>query len=190
MADLVTVARALLAPGLTGMNPARLATLITTASAIAEGICKREFTSASRTVTLNGDGDSELLLPNFPVTAVTTVTVIGWDDTETEIAGSQFRIQEDIGLIRFKPDSSATYRYFPQGFQNLAVVYVSGFDPIPADLQEAVVNIILWIAAAQESDPTLKSERLGDWAGTFITGTDQLPISITLVLSRFKDRRV
>jgi hypothetical protein len=188
MADLITAADCAHVPVLEGINADRLGALITAASGLVEDYCCREFTSAERTITTNGNGTEELLLPNFPVTGLDNVTIVEWDDTETEIDGANFRIDEDLGKIRFAPDNDSVYAWFPKGFQNIKVTYTAGFSTIPQRVKEAVIKTVIWLFSLDSRDPSVKSHRLGDFAETYSAeDSDSLPKVVKSLLSVYRN---
>ena len=132
MADLITLARAQMIPSLSGADATYLAELISTASKMVQRYCKRDFTDTTYTDEVyDGEGTDYLMLKQFPIIALTTVTVVESDGTEDDCDGSKFRIDYDIGEIRHAPDCDCTYTYFVAGFRNIMVTYEAGFATIP-----------------------------------------------------------
>ncbi|GAA1406258.1 hypothetical protein GCM10009639_53910 [Kitasatospora putterlickiae] len=96
------------------------------------------------TVRLYGDGTDRLHLPAAPITAITSVTVDGTPVTD-------WRLRADIGVLR---------RTSPCGWPEWAevdVVYDHGYDPIPDDVQEAVVDQARTIHTVQPGVQTLQA---------------------------------
>lgn len=186
---LITVARCQVA-ALEGVATERLTILIAAAQAILERECNRHFESAARTPTLDGNGERELLLPDFPVTALSKVTVIEDDGSTVDLAGANFRIHQDLGKIRFLSTATCTYLYFPRGFQNIQPAYTGGFAVIPEDIQEATVQTVVWLHHRGQTDPAVKSERLGDFAQQFAMGDGTGLRFIRSLISSYKDVEV
>ena len=167
---LITLARAQMVPSLASANAAYLTLLIDAASDMAERYCKRVFTSTTYTDEVyDGDGTTLLQLDRFPVTTLTTVKVVESDETETSCAGTQFRIDGDIGEIKFKPEATSEYTHFPIGYQNVKVTYVAGYTDIPEAVQEAVAQICAWLYAEAAATPGVESWKLGDAAVKYKT---------------------
>jgi hypothetical protein len=82
------------------------------------------------TVTLDGDGTRVLLLPAVPVTAVTSVTVTG----TALVAGTDFEWSDDGMLERLNGCG------WPCRYRSVTVVYDHGWDPVPEDIQEAIID--------------------------------------------------
>lgn len=82
---------------------------------------------ADDVVILDGDGSRLLLLPQYPVTAVTSVLVDGADVT-AEVTWSE------LGLIRRADPFPGTYR-------SVQVTYSHGYDPVPDDVVDAVLDL-------------------------------------------------
>ncbi|MFW5955766.1 MAG: hypothetical protein ACOCSK_03405, partial [Rhodothermales bacterium] len=84
----------------------------------------------------DGRGGRLLMLPQYPVNSVDAVYV----DSDREFAASSevtdFVIHENIGkLVR-------TSGVWPRGIQNIRVEYNAGYDPVPSQLQFAVLEVI------------------------------------------------
>lgn len=164
---------------------AQLAVIIPAAQALAERYCNRVFDSANYTEYHDGDRSDALVLRNGPVTALTSVKLVDSSGaTPTVIytyVASSYIIEartnklvlnhsedarwasEDNGFAR----ESARFGPFPcwpQGFQNIQVVYTGGYTVMPADLQLAMYQYIdMVLAGATQSFGNLafESERLG-----------------------------
>jgi len=179
---LITLARAQMVPSLASANAAYLTLLIDAAGDMAERYCKRVFTSTTYTDEVyDGDGSTLMQLDRFPVTTLTTVKVVETDETETSCAGSQFRIDGAIGEIKFKPQATSTYVYFPTGYQNIKVTYVAGYPTIPEAVQEAVAQICAWIHAEASATPGIESWKLGDAAVKYKVPGANMPLLPPLV---------
>lgn len=77
-------------------------------------------------ITLDGGGRRNLRLPSAPVTAISEVTIDG-DPTEVSFSRD--------GLIRRKDGA-----LFPDDYGNISVTYTHGFDPVPEEIAEAVLD--------------------------------------------------
>ncbi|MFI5685901.1 mobile element protein [Streptomyces sp. NPDC051636] len=85
------------------------------------------------TVTLDGNGRESLLLPVWPTTAVTRVTLDGTELTE----GSDYSWSES-GMLR-----RLGFLYWPDRLRCLQVIYSHGWDGldnVPEDIQEVVLE--------------------------------------------------
>ncbi|MFE7899176.1 mobile element protein [Streptomyces sp. NPDC057424] len=81
-------------------------------------------------VTLDGNGRESLLLPVWPTTAVTSVAL----DGETLVEGTDYSWSE-AGLLR-----RLGGRCWPDRLRCLDVKYSHGWNPIPEDVQEVVID--------------------------------------------------
>lgn len=113
--------------------------------------------SSTDTVTLDGPGGTDLLLPRGFVTAVTTVTLL--EDNEVLVFG----FDEDYtwsanGILVRLGDC------WPCEQRSIRVVYTPGLSlaTFPMSLKK-----IAWrLAATEEENPTgLESEKIADWSG-------------------------
>lgn len=136
---LITVDEFMALPlGLKGPNafPPRdvLATYIDTASTMVEQFCERAFASQSHAETLRGRDTYRLILGEYPVTGLTSVT---WEDEDTGSTGTidtaDLRTHE-WGAVEWKRkgayDFASTRLY--------TVTYTAGYSSIPGPVKHAV----------------------------------------------------
>jgi len=181
--DLISVARAQQAEQLADVDSSLLAVLITAASRAIVAWCGREFVSQTFSETYDGDGTRRLHLRQFPVTSLTSVTITDTDGTEYDIATTAFRVDGVAGIIEFKPDAADDFTWFPEGFQNVAVVYVAGYTTVPEHVQEACVLTVAAMAADDKLDPRLAAETLGSYSYTRSSADDALPRAAKALLA-------
>ena len=99
MANLTTTSRAKQNPALENMDDVTLSALLEASSDIIEQELHRKLTSEARTEYYNGDGLDWLHLKQYPVTTLTSVTLIASDGTETArlILDDQVDLLDDTG---------------------------------------------------------------------------------------------
>jgi hypothetical protein len=102
------------------------------------------------TVRLSGDGTNRLLLPAAPVTAVTQVTVDG-------AAVTDFKVKANDGVLL------RTCGPWPD-WSEITVIFGHGYDPIPEDVQEAVID---QARAQYRLQPGVQSIQAGGESVTF-----------------------
>jgi len=76
---------------------------------------------------LSGDGSRSILLPAFPVSGVPVIEIDGTAVTDWEIS-------RDRGILRRK------HGVWPDGLDNIKIVWDHGFAAIPAGIQDAVLE--------------------------------------------------
>jgi hypothetical protein len=81
-------------------------------------------------IVLDGTGTRTLQLPAAPITDI-TVTLAGRLLEE----GPDFEVSRRNGILR-----RAGGRFWPDGLENVAVTYTHGYDPIPDDVADAVLE--------------------------------------------------
>lgn len=117
------------------------------------------------TVTLDGNGARKLVLPRWPVTAVTSVTVLhDLDDDEV----LEFGADHDY---TWSAAGTLTRRCacWPEGDRNIEAVVTAGLATTPTSLK----RIALRLCVAPWSNPNnLSAESLGDLSRTYNTATD------------------
>ena len=187
---MITLDRAKLHAGLASRPDTSLSLGISVASVLFQKHCNRLFFSQAYTATMDGDGSQTLILPQYPVTALTSVTLIASDGTETPYDNTYFRFKTN-GIVRWAP---ATAYMFPYGFQNVQVQYTAGFATLPAPVEEAMCNMIVFLLDMQTVDTHLQSERLGEYAATYMTKSsgesDGWPDIVTTLLAKYRLRVV
>jgi len=186
---LIEVARAQEMPQLAAVSPAILANLIAAASAMFARSIGHNLVSQTVTEYRDGDGTNELILDQYPVISLTSITITNDDGVETVILGTQFRVDSASGIARFKPNSTADYSSFPAGFQNLKAIYNAGYASIPEDVQEAVCELAAWLYSQNKQDPAMAAERLGDYSYQRAAG-EGLPASIVRTIASYRNVRI
>ena len=94
----------------------------------------RDILSATYVETLDGNAGDRVVLKQYPITAVSSVVVDGYQlpvSTAYNIPGYQF---DDIGvyLIGY---------LFTRARRNVQISYVAGYTSVPTDLEQAVLDI-------------------------------------------------
>lgn len=125
-----------------GITDPLLSRLITAVSTQIQSWLNRTIASADYTETRDGQNMTQMLLQNYPVTAVQSLTVqglpiqprppLGPDVTAAVFGGYVFDANR-IMLSGFR---------FPRGFQNVVIQYTAGYATTPADVEQACIDII------------------------------------------------
>ena len=138
MADLTTLANVKSYLSLTTEDNARdalLTRLITAASNFIETILNRVFASADYTVTLNGNGTYYMMLPNYPVSRITSVNIDGQNiPASTGFTEPGWFLANDCVCLRgyiFREDNA-----------NVVVAYTAGFGSTPAVIEDACIELV------------------------------------------------
>lgn len=115
---------------------------------------------------LDGDGYEYIQLTGYPVTSVTSITLVDSSGavTSTLTSGTDYQIDMTRGRVRWLGglsdlvfehpvssvgwggDAPATNRVrvgWPRGFRNIRVQYTGGYATIPADLKGAATQIVV-----------------------------------------------
>lgn len=156
--------------GITNTNQdALITTLISNASAFIESFCGRVFESASYSETRNGNGAASIFTRQSPITAVSSVTVDGVaiqaaPDTISYgyvTDGQRIYLRGSAGVgTRTQALLGGFPIAFTRGIQNVVLAYTAGYAVIPADLNQACVELIA-DKLAKQSRIDKKSETLG-----------------------------
>jgi hypothetical protein len=125
-----------------------LETLITEASDWVENYCDRKFASASAYTESFGSGGNRLILDDFPVTVVNSIAWVNDLGTSGTVDPSLVRIRAG-GIIEFKnPINGPWYRD-----KFYTVGYVTGYDPVPSNVQRATALKVANLVQPQYQGP-------------------------------------
>jgi uncharacterized phiE125 gp8 family phage protein len=117
-------------------DDAVLQSMITAYSAAARSYCNRDLTSQDYSITRDGRGTTMMLLPQFPVTAVSSVIV----------DGRPISAQSAFGLPGYRFTDKAIILdgfCFTRGFGNVQIAFTAGYAAVPDDIAQAVNE---WVA--------------------------------------------
>lgn len=148
-------------PALTTDEDTRIQKFIDAASGYIEGQCNRVFAQATYTnERYDGNDTRYLLLRQFPVTSVTSIYLDDdWNfGAGTEILSAKRQIYRDCLVVR----QCGTFQY--TNALAVKVTYVAGFAAIPTDIQQACLDMVVWLYAKRNdrrSGLTAKS-KLGE----------------------------
>jgi hypothetical protein len=112
--------------------------LLASASAQAEKHAGRPLAAADVELVLDGSGCGELLLPVYPVNSVARLCIDSERrfPPELDLAPGAYGIHKDVGMIRLYD------RFFPRLIDCVLFSGSAGYDPVPEDLQQAVIEVV------------------------------------------------
>lgn len=139
--------------------------------------CQQDFDLALFDEVYHGSGNRFLQISRFPVQSVRSLTV----------NGSPFQESPDVG---FRPGYTIGDRalvnslgYWPDGFANIRISYVAGYESVPEDVQQAAAYLVTLRYKKRESvGLTSKSSGAG---GSDTFDTIDWPESITATMSQY-----
>lgn len=113
----------------------QLKSLINRSYKILEKYIGRVVKSTQYTEYQDGDGTPQILLNQWPIISVTSIHSDVERDfgSDTEIEAANYLIYSDEGRIELYKDETI----FPEGKQNVKVIYTAGYAEIPDDLEFA-----------------------------------------------------
>jgi len=136
----------------------------------------------------DGDGDNELMLKQYPVSALTNL----YDDVLRAFgAGTAINIASDVvldsekGIVRLWNQAVA----FNVGIANVKVVYTAGYATVPETIKEAVLIYVghLYRRLYQDQRFGVSSETIGDRTTTF--AGDVVPAKSKALLMPYRSER-
>lgn len=190
---LVTITEAKqLSATLAGLSDDIVEKLIKISTNLIEKALHRTFEKDIKTELYDGDGTTQLFLNNFPVDIIYTIDIDGTvydnDDPSSFVAPTGFICNVKTGEIR--PDmNSGSFVTFRNGFQNIEVIYSSGYDngdssgnsDIPLVIRDGCVDLCQWLETNKISPISaagIKSESEGDYSVTYGGVDDKTEYSI------------
>lgn len=169
-------------------DDAILESFVNLGSAWANAYTERLLRSRVLTEYYDGDGDSELLLRQYPVSALSNL----YDDvlrafgagTAIDIA-SNVVLDSEKGIIRLWNQAVA----FNAGIANVKVVYTAGYTAIPESIKEAVLLYIgnLYRRQYQDQRFGVASETIGDRTTNY--ASDGVPEKAKALLGPYRSER-
>ncbi|WP_066373967.1 hypothetical protein [Herbidospora mongoliensis] len=108
----------------------------------------------TETFTLDGPGGVRLLLPRWPVTEVTAVTVLDQDDAATDLSYPADYRWSTAGIMTLRRGC------WPRWEQSIIITLSAGYDPIPDGARAPCLRMAV---SAWDNFSGKVSERLGDW---------------------------
>lgn len=162
-----------------------LGNLLTRMHSFVESYCERVIEKANYTEQHDGtlENGGLLILNVFPVISLTSL----YDDLEREfkdgtlIAAADYVIYKDEGTIQLDNE-----KQFKEGLQNIKAVYEAGYTTYPADLEQALIELVARKFQRRGSEG-VKSEKLGRWSATY--GEIPMTAGIMEVLDRYRIRK-
>jgi hypothetical protein len=187
--DLVTLEQAYAWLGITaGSDDANLQLAISAYSQAIASWCSRNFVVSTYNEVYDGHGGGRLMTKNWPITAVSSLSVNGQPiNAATGVPGIGYAFS-DRSVVLGGCDQ------FWRGLQNILITYTAGFDPIPADLQMACLE---WLKAGYLTKGDagfVTSRRAGDteekYASPFVQSGGAvvpMPATVYAILSQYKN---
>lgn len=169
-----------------------LSALITNASSFIERYCNRAFEQASYTETRNGNGADAIYLRNAPIVSVQSVSVDGVsipaapDTTSYGYVFDEHKVylRGDARVNPITPGIFAGYPpRFQRGVQNIVIAYTAGFATIPADVNQACVELVA-AKLAKRDRVDKSSETLGTQQTQAYSMAD-MPASVKTALAQW-----
>lgn len=113
-------------------DDALLQRLLDAASGWMRSYLNRDLNLMDYSQRFNGTGTRSMLLPDYPVVAVTSLTV----DSVTLSQGAYYV----DGAVVTRTDGGT----FPRGYGNVAVAWSAGYATVPAEVAQACIEVVAW----------------------------------------------
>jgi hypothetical protein len=112
--------------------------LISAASAQAEKIADRILAARDVSLKMDAHGGRELLLPSYPVNRTDRVCIDPEHlfPEEKDLTAGEYSVKAGAGIVRLYR------RFYPCGYETVYYGGNIGYDPVPDDLQQAVIETV------------------------------------------------
>jgi uncharacterized phiE125 gp8 family phage protein len=154
-----------------------LAALVASSSQYVRSWTNRDFNPQSYDLYRSGRGQTSILLPQWPVTAVTSVAVDGLG----------IALAPSFGAFGYRfTDRAVTLSggaAFTHGTDNIHIVYQAGFVTIPADIAQATAELAAFRFKQRGDNIGWRSKSLAGEVVTF--NTDDMPKAVLTVLKQY-----
>jgi len=132
-------------------NDVLLQQLLTSASVAIESYCSRDFISKAYVQTFDGTGGKALVLPNFPIAAVASVTIDGLAiPAASNFTSPGYYFNENMIMLNGY--------VFTKNWGNVVISYTAGYTVIPDDLIQACCGTVqYWLNDRQRGGETSRS---------------------------------
>lgn len=150
---------------------ARAAAILNTAAGAVEDATEQTLASASETALIDSDGTADVILPRWPVTAVTAVRTTRPPAAIPETAYTW----SETGII------TREHGCWPAGHRILEVTYTAGYEQLPT----ALAGVVLELAARVWANPVGAA---GEQAGSYSIQWRAYGIELTAAQQRVIDR--
>ncbi len=122
------------------VDDALLDDLVAAASDDLANYCGRNFGITNYTETRDGTGTNVLVLQNWPVTSIDSLSIIGPRQSVSAITPTQ-PLTQNVDFVFGATGTVQLYSLrFPKGVANVIAVYNAGYAAVPADLAHAAAK--------------------------------------------------
>lgn len=163
-------------------NDELLTDLINEATDAIETRCNRRFLLTSYSEWVDGEGDDELFLKNFPIISVSSLVDGETTLTEREsVTDDGFVVYDEEGYIW--NDSG-----FSQGHKNISISYVAGYasDSYPEDLVKGAVLLVSHWYNVRGAEGIEAERTPGGYSVQYAKDIDDIPSEILSLVIPYK----
>lgn len=154
-----------------------------------EDYCGRIFEFATFTEDYDGSGTRILMLRQYPIDDITTVTRTKADaaNTEVVVAAAEYTINDESGMLLMHPVNHVDSSIWVKGEQNYEIVYDAGYDE--DDMPNGIVGACnIWIATvfqkAKHNLFAVQSSTIGDETVNYTN--DAMPPMVKSMLTKHR----
>jgi hypothetical protein len=155
-----------------------LATMITAVSDAITQILGRNILATDYTTTFDGKGHSKYQFPQYPVTAVSSLSIDGTDiPIRTDLTSTSAAYVFNENFLTLIGTS------FTPGIQNCTISYTAGYENVPASIKQACIRWIAFLRAKNDRID-LASKAMGPETTAYLMSS--MPPDVRLSLSQWR----
>jgi hypothetical protein len=158
--------------------------VINAASKFAMMYCGRSnWLTTTLTEYYDGDNTDTLYLKSPPINSVTSIHIDDsvprdWSDTDDLVDSDEYLTYSEEGKVVLDGD------IYVQGKRNVKVIYSGGYGTVPADLQQAVKELVaFWYKRNTDKRVGVTNVSVGDKSTSY---EGELPRAVKMVLDRYR----
>ena len=160
-----------------------------------ERYCQRRFASSSRTYIVDGHGLCNLYLPDWPITAVTSIygpcahapRHFGDDVESSELVDSDYYRIAKSGYSQEQQDHLVKILgHWTYGFENYQVIATTGYSSMPADLYQASIEVAAHIYQLGKQGNLGLTNKSVDGGSLQYEVERGIPLSTRIILDKYK----
>ncbi len=154
-----------------------------------EDYCGRKFEAAAFTEYHDGSGTQQLMLRQYPINAVTTVTRTKVDaaNTQVSVVSAEYNINTESGILNMHQVNHVDSSVWVKGERNYKIVYNAGYSE--DDMPNGIVSACkVWIATifqkAKHNLFAIQSSTIGDETINYLN--EDMPAIVKFMLTKWR----
>lgn len=164
--------------------------LIEAVSTLIQKYCNRNFLSATYTELLDGTGTNQIFVKNPPIITLTSITFLAATNVTPVVTDFVYKPTGEIRWNTYNLTSSDIVGYFPEGYQNIQIVYTGGFATVPTPIQLACAQIVGDLFSPDGNLEAIEFLKLGQYSASYNDKIEKTVFGKRKILELYKLRYI